>query len=474
MMLPDPCFPGPFRAAQPLVAAAACPSLWCSTTLTGLAAWACSPSFGKSVRGGGSGLRVGAGQGRSQQGCLGLPGRHSSLAGLIPWGACPTTARPAPAAAGKYARVGTMLAKESVRKRMESDTGISYTEFTYQLLQVGGWVKMAGRDGPGGPSAAVGGPQGLRSRSQLPCCSASAIASSHTVNTPCRHRPHLTHHVSCLPGPPPPPPPPPPPQNTHTMQGYDFVHMRRQYGVRVQVGGSDQWGNILAGTDLMRRMLGGPEEGEEGADAAQQDGAASSSSSGSSSSSSGSSTSEAGGGGGTGEEPCFGLTFPLLLKADGSKFGKSESGALWLNGDMMSPYQFYQFLFKTADAGVGLAVAFVSWACCWGAGCCTGGRRACCGCAAARRASIQLLWPAAALSPSPRSVPPPPRIPRQTLPPCYALPPAAPQTCSSSCACSPSCRWRRLRRWAHPCRCVRAAAGRCRHPSCHPHHAPPS
>ncbi|EFN56179.1 hypothetical protein CHLNCDRAFT_48743 [Chlorella variabilis] len=103
---------------------------------------------------------------------------------------------------GKYARVGTMLAKESVRKRMESDTGISYTEFTYQLLQ-----------------------------------------------------------------------------------GYDFVHMRRQYGVRVQ-------------------------------------------------------------------EPCFGLTFPLLLKADGSKFGKSESGALWLNGDMMSPYQFYQFLFKTADADV--------------------------------------------------------------------------------------------------------------------------
>lgn len=153
---------------------------------------------------------------------------------------------------GKYARVGTMLAKESVRKRMESETGISYTEFTYQLLQ-----------------------------------------------------------------------------------GYDFVHMRRHYGVRVQVGGSDQWGNILAGTDLMRRMMGGPEEGEEGAPAgaaADADGA--------------------GDGAAPAGEQAYGLTFPLLLKADGTKFGKSESGALWLNADMMSPYQFYQFLFKTADADV--------------------------------------------------------------------------------------------------------------------------
>ncbi|KAL4438252.1 hypothetical protein ABPG77_010613 [Micractinium sp. CCAP 211/92] len=154
---------------------------------------------------------------------------------------------------GKYARVGTMLAKESVRKRMESETGISYTEFTYQLLQ-----------------------------------------------------------------------------------GYDFVHMRRQYGVRVQVGGSDQWGNILAGTDLMRRMMGGPEEAEEGAPpASAADG-----------SSDGAAAAADGG------EPAYGLTFPLLLKADGSKFGKSESGALWLNADMLSPYQFYQFLFKTADADV--------------------------------------------------------------------------------------------------------------------------
>ncbi|KAI3426284.1 hypothetical protein D9Q98_008657 [Chlorella vulgaris] len=176
---------------------------------------------------------------------------------------------------GKYARVGTMLAKESVRKRMESESGISYTEFTYQLLQ-----------------------------------------------------------------------------------GYDFVHMRRQYGVRVQVGGSDQWGNILAGTDLMRRMMGGPEAA---------DACGPSSSSSSNSDTSGSEASDAaaptgtqqGAGAGSSDgsegaaaDPCFGLTFPLLLKADGSKFGKSEGGAVWLNADMLGPYQFYQFLFKTADADV--------------------------------------------------------------------------------------------------------------------------
>lgn len=107
--------------------------------------------------------------------------------------------------------------------------------------------------------------------------------------------------------------------------------MRRQHGVRVQVGGSDQWGNILAGTDLMRRMLGSPdEEPQEPADSA------------------------ADGSRGSGDQ-VFGLTFPLLLKADGTKFGKSEEGALWLNADLMSPYKFYQFLFKTADAGEGPA-----------------------------------------------------------------------------------------------------------------------
>lgn len=147
---------------------------------------------------------------------------------------------------GKFARVGSMVAKESVRRRMESEAGISYTEFTYQLLQ-----------------------------------------------------------------------------------GYDFVHLCRHHGVRVQIGGSDQWGNIVAGTDLIRRMLGGGEQQLQQA--------------------------AAGGGGdgaGGGETQCFGLTFPLLLKSDGTKFGKSEIGAVWLNAELLSPYQFYQFLFRTADADV--------------------------------------------------------------------------------------------------------------------------
>lgn len=134
---------------------------------------------------------------------------------------------------GKFARVGTMLAKDSVRTRMESDQGISFTEFTYQLLQ-----------------------------------------------------------------------------------GYDFVHLARQHGVRVQVGGSDQWGNITAGTDLIRRLLGG-----------EDDGAAA-------------------------PPQCFGLTFPLLVDSEGRKFGKSVGGAIWLSADKLSPYKFYQYLFQVTDADV--------------------------------------------------------------------------------------------------------------------------
>lgn len=147
---------------------------------------------------------------------------------------------------GKYARVGAMTAKDSVKRRMESEEGISYTEFTYQLLQ-----------------------------------------------------------------------------------GYDFVHMCREMGVKVQIGGSDQWGNITAGTDLIRKMLGASEPAA-AAELSSTNG------------------SEAG----DPQASAYGLTFPLLLKADGSKFGKSESGAVWLSADMLSPYQFYQFLFKTADADV--------------------------------------------------------------------------------------------------------------------------
>ncbi|KAK7274952.1 hypothetical protein RIF29_16054 [Crotalaria pallida] len=127
---------------------------------------------------------------------------------------------------GRYARVGTMMAKESVRKRLESEQGMSFTEFTYQLLQ-----------------------------------------------------------------------------------GYDFLYLYQNEGVTVQIGGSDQWGNITAGTDLIRKIL-------------QEQGAA------------------------------YGLTFPLLLKSDGTKFGKSEDGAVWLSPNLLSPYKFYQYFFSVPDDDV--------------------------------------------------------------------------------------------------------------------------
>ncbi|XP_023535379.1 tyrosine--tRNA ligase, chloroplastic/mitochondrial [Cucurbita pepo subsp. pepo] len=127
---------------------------------------------------------------------------------------------------GRFARVGTMMAKESVKRRLESDQGMSYTEFTYQLLQ-----------------------------------------------------------------------------------GYDFLYLYQNQGVSVQIGGSDQWGNITAGTELIRKIL--PQ-----ADAV------------------------------------YGLTFPLLLKSDGTKFGKSVDGAIWLSPSKLSPYKFYQYFFSVPDADV--------------------------------------------------------------------------------------------------------------------------
>ncbi|WRX28114.1 Aminoacyl-tRNA synthetase [Theobroma cacao] len=126
---------------------------------------------------------------------------------------------------GRYARVGSMMSKESVKKRLESEQGMSYTEFTYQLLQ-----------------------------------------------------------------------------------GYDFLYLFKNESVSVQIGGSDQWGNITAGTELIRKIL-------------QAEGA-------------------------------YGLTFPLLLKSDGTKFGKSEDGAIWLSPSMLSPYKFYQYFFSVPDADV--------------------------------------------------------------------------------------------------------------------------
>lgn len=125
---------------------------------------------------------------------------------------------------GKYFRIGTMLAKDSVKARQNTEEGMSFTEFSYQVLQ-----------------------------------------------------------------------------------GYDFLHLFDQFGVTLQIGGSDQWGNIIAGTDLVRKVRG---------------------------------------------EAVHGLTFPLLTRSDGQKFGKSEKGAIWLSPEKLSPYEFYQYLFRVADADV--------------------------------------------------------------------------------------------------------------------------
>ncbi|KAK4370011.1 hypothetical protein RND71_009486 [Anisodus tanguticus] len=138
---------------------------------------------------------------------------------------------------GRYARLGTMMSKESVKKQLENaEQGMSYAEFTYQLLQ-----------------------------------------------------------------------------------GYDFVHLYEKEGVNVQIGGSDQWGNITAGTDLIRCIIG--KSSENGAV--------------------------------VGNVPVvFELTFPLLLKSDGTKFGKSEDGAIWLSPSLLSPYKFYQYFFWVPDDDV--------------------------------------------------------------------------------------------------------------------------
>jgi len=91
------------------------------------------------------------------------------------------------------------------------------------------------------------------------------------------------------------------------IQGYDFYHLWKNYGCNIQMGGSDQWGNITTGTELIRRM-------------------------------------------GSGE--AYALTTPLIKKADGTKFGKTEGGNIWLDANRTSPYKFYQFLLNTADGDV--------------------------------------------------------------------------------------------------------------------------
>jgi len=125
---------------------------------------------------------------------------------------------------GKHYRLGTMLAKDTVARRLASEEGISFTEFSYQILQ-----------------------------------------------------------------------------------GLDYVELYRRYGCTLQTGGNDQWGNLLSGVELGRKAE---------------------------------------------QATLHALTTPLITKADGTKFGKSEGGAVWLAPDMMTPYAFYQFWVNTDDADV--------------------------------------------------------------------------------------------------------------------------
>ncbi|MEV7354883.1 tyrosine--tRNA ligase [Kitasatospora sp. NPDC059811] len=125
---------------------------------------------------------------------------------------------------GKYFRVNNMIAKEAVARRLNSDAGISYTEFSYQILQ-----------------------------------------------------------------------------------GMDYLELNRRYGCTLQTGGSDQWGNLTAGTDLIRK-----------ADA----------------------------------KSVHALATPLIVKADGTKFGKTESGTVWLDPELTTPYAFYQFWLNADDRDV--------------------------------------------------------------------------------------------------------------------------
>ena len=95
--------------------------------------------------------------------------------------------------------------------------------------------------------------------------------------------------------------------NYMLLQSYDFLHLYREYGCTLQMGGSDQWGNILAGADLIRRVEG---------------------------------------------VPAYAMTFPLITTSSGAKMGKSERGAVWLDPERVSPYDYYQFWVNTEDADV--------------------------------------------------------------------------------------------------------------------------
>ncbi len=100
------------------------------------------------------------------------------------------------------------------------------------------------------------------------------------------------------------------------LQAYDFLHLYDAFGCRLQLGGSDQWGNITMGIDLIRRLRRGE---------------------------------------------AWGLTTPLVVKADGTKFGKTEAGTVWLDADRTSPYQLYQFFLRTEDAMVGAYLRYFTF-----------------------------------------------------------------------------------------------------------------
>jgi tyrosyl-tRNA synthetase len=99
------------------------------------------------------------------------------------------------------------------------------------------------------------------------------------------------------------------------LQGYDFVHLHENFGCELQIGGSDQWGNVTAGIDLARRMRGAK---------------------------------------------LYGMTCPLLTKSDGGKMGKTEAGAIWLSPERTSPYAFYQYWINVDDADAGKCLRFLT------------------------------------------------------------------------------------------------------------------
>ena len=104
--------------------------------------------------------------------------------------------------------------------------------------------------------------------------------------------------------------------NYMLMQGYDFLYLNQHYGCKLQMGGDDQWSNILAGADLIRRKE---------------------------------------------QTPAFACTFPLLLNSQGKKMGKTEAGALWLSGEKTSPYDFYQYWRNVDDADVEKCLAMLTF-----------------------------------------------------------------------------------------------------------------